>query len=111
MSSIPNSKPAPTERLIDVELSVSSSPTLTPDPSALVRYYFILTDGETMIRDEEGVEASSLQAAVISAIEAVEELRAQDASNSDEWQGWRLEIVDAAGRAVQSIPLDRFASH
>jgi hypothetical protein len=44
-------------------------------------------DGDTVIRDEEGVGASSLQAAVISAMEAVEELRAQDASNADEWQG------------------------
>ena len=68
-------------------------------------------DSDTVIRDEEGVGASSLQAAVISAIEAVEKLRAQDASNADEWQGWKLEIVDAAGRAVQSIPLDSSASH
>ncbi len=111
MSSISNSKPAQTEGLIDVELQVSSSPLSTPDPSALLRYYFNLTDGETVIRDEEGVEASSLQAAVISAIEAVEELRAQDLSHSDEWQGWRLEIVDAAGRAVQSIPLNSSAPH
>ena len=111
MSSIPNSKPAPTEGLIDVELTVGSSSVSTPDPSVLVRYYFNLTDGETVIRDEEGVEASSLQAAVISAMEAVEELRAQDASNADEWRGWRLEIVDAAGRAVQSIPLDSSVSH
>ena len=111
MSSIRNSKPAPSEGFVDVELSVSSSPAPAPDPSAPVRYYFNLTDGETVIRDEEGVEASSLQAAVISAMEAVEELRAQDASNSDEWQGWKLEIVDAAGRAVQSVPVDSSASH
>lgn len=111
MSIVLNSKSAPPKGLIDVELPVSSSPVSTPAPSALVRYYFNLTDGETVIRDEEGVEASNLQAAVISAMEAVEELRAQDASNSDEWRGWRLEIVDAAGRAVQSIPLDSSAPH
>ncbi|KFG69310.1 hypothetical protein JH26_10750 [Microvirga sp. BSC39] len=95
---------------MDVGLPVCSSTASAPDPSALLRYYFNLTDGETVIWDQEGVEASSLQAAVISAMEAVEELRSQDASNSDEWQGWRLEIVDAAGRAVQSIPLDSSAS-
>jgi hypothetical protein len=60
-------------------------------------------------RDE--LRMLGLQAAVISAMEAVEELRAQDASNADEWQGWKLEIVDAAGRAVQSIPLDSSTSH
>ncbi|MFC5482736.1 hypothetical protein [Microvirga aerilata] len=48
---------------------------------------------------------------MISAMEAVEELRAQHPLNSDEWQGWQLEIVDAAGRAVQSPPLDSSASH
>ena len=111
MSSISNSKPAPTEELIDVELKVSSSPLLTPDPSALLRYYFNLTDGETMIRDEDGIEAASIQAAVVSAMDAVEELRAQDPSNSDEWQGWRLEVVDASGQAVQTIPLDALSAH
>jgi hypothetical protein len=64
-----------------------------------------------MIRDEEGTEASSIQAATVSALEAAEELRAQDPANSDEWQGWRLEIVDASGRAVQTIPLDARSAH
>jgi len=43
---------------------------------------------------------------VVSAMEAVEELRVQDPSNSNEWQGWKLEIVDASGQAVHAIPLD-----
>jgi hypothetical protein len=64
-----------------------------------------------MIRDEEGVEASSIQAAVLSAMEAVEELRGQEPLDSDEWQGWRLEIVDVSGQAVQTIPLDALSSH
>ena len=75
------------------------------------RYYFNLTDGDDMIRDEEGIKASSIQTAVVSAMEAVEELRAQDPSNSDEWQGWRLEIVDASGQAVHAIPLDALSAH
>jgi hypothetical protein len=79
--------------------------------SGLTRYYFNLTDGEIMIRDEEGIEAASIQTAVLSAMEAVEELRAQDPSHSDEWQGWRLEIVDTSGRAVQMIPLDAHSAH
>jgi hypothetical protein len=44
-------------------------------------------------------------------MEAVEELRAHDPSNSDEWQGWRLEIVDASGQAIQAIPLDALSAH
>ena len=66
---------------------------------------------DDMIRDEEGIEASNIQATVVSAMEAVEELRAQDPSHSDEWQGWRLEIVDTSGRAVQMIPLDAHSEH
>lgn len=82
-----------------------------PDLSAPARYYFNLTDGDDMIRDEEGIEASGIQAAVVSAMEAVEELRAQAPANSDEWWGWRLEIVDASRRAVQVIPLDALSAH
>jgi hypothetical protein len=67
--------------------------------------------GDDMIRDEEGIEASSIQATVVSAMEAGEELRAQDPSHSAEWQGWRLEIVDTSGRAVQTIPLDARSAH
>ena len=31
--------------------------------------------------------------------------------HSDEWQGWRLEIVDASGQAVQITPLDALSAH
>ncbi len=79
--------------------------------SVTARYFFNLTNGETMIRDDEGIEASSIQAAVMSAMEAVEELRALDPSNSDEWQGWWLEIIDTSGLALQTIPLDTLSAH
>jgi hypothetical protein len=111
MASVPNSKSASIETLPQSDLSVSSSDASRPGVSVRARYYFNLTNGETMIRDEEGIEASGIQAAVVSALEASEELRAQDPSNSDEWQGWRLEIVDAFGRAVQTIPLDARSAH
>lgn len=111
MSRVPNGKPAQTEVLYKADLSGHAPDTSGPGLSVRMRYYFNLTDGETMIRDEEGIEAASIQAAMISAIEAAEELRAQDPSNSDEWQGWRLEIVDASGQAVQTIPLDARSAH
>jgi hypothetical protein len=59
-----------------------------------------------LIRDEEGTEVSSMQSALISAMEMIEELRAENPSEADEWQGWRLEIVDASGRTVYTMPLD-----
>ena len=111
MATFSNSKQAPADGPIEIGLSVSSSDLSAQGLSATARYYFNLTNGETMIRDEEGIVASSVQAAVVSAMEAVEELRTHDPSNSDEWQGWRLEIVDASGQAVQTIPLDALSAH
>ena len=111
MTPFGNGKQALAEGLSETDPTVSSPDIAAPDPSVSARYYFNLTNGDAMIRDEVGIEASSLQAAVISAMEAVEELRAQDPSNADEWQGWRLEIVDAEGRAVHAIPLDALSHH
>ncbi len=111
MTSLTNNKQVPADDLTGHDASASSSTLSAPGLSAPARYYFNLTDGETVIRDDEGVEVASIQAAMISALEAAEELRAQDPSNSDEWQGWRLEIVDASGQAVQTIPLDDNSAH
>jgi hypothetical protein len=68
--------------------------------------FFNLTDGAMLICDEVGVEAASIETAMGYAFEAIEELRAEDASSGEESRGWRLEIVDASGRMLQSIPLD-----
>ncbi|MBY0298758.1 MAG: hypothetical protein K2X71_22435 [Methylobacterium sp.] len=40
------------------------------------RFYFDLTDGNTIIRDEEGVEVDDAQAALEQAEAAVQEMRA-----------------------------------
>jgi hypothetical protein len=106
-----HSQQASTQGLIEVDLPDGSSDASVSGLAASARYYFNLTDGDAMIRDEEGIMASSLQAAIVSALEAVEELRAHDPLHADEWQGWRLEIVDASGQAVQSIPLDALSAH
>ncbi len=79
------------------------------DVGSAVRYYFNLTNGEEWIRDEEGIEVSSTESALIAAMEMIEELRAEDPSSASEWQGWRLEIVDSAGRMVHTMPLDASA--
>jgi hypothetical protein len=74
-------------------------------------YFFNLRTSDALIRDEEGIEAPSIQAAVASAMVAFEELRAQDPLNADEWNGCWLEILDASGQAVQAIPLDALSHH
>ena len=75
------------------------------------RYYFHLANGDALIQDEEGTEVSSMQSALISAMEMIEELRAEDPSAADEWLGWRLEIVDASGRTVHTMPLGTHFIH
>jgi hypothetical protein len=72
-----------------------------------MRWYFNLTDGIDIIRDNEGVEVSCPDEALLHACRAVEELRNEDSSSSSEWQGWWLEIVDGSGVSVKSLPLDR----
>ena len=111
MTTFTNGKQAPSDGSTKTNPLATSSDLSAQGISVLARYYFNLTNGETMIRDEDGIEASSVQAAVISAMEAVEELRSQDPSNSEEWQGWWLEIVDTSGQAVQTIPLDVLSTH
>ena len=111
MATFSNSKRAPADRPTDNNLLANPSDLSAQGLSVTARYYFNLTNGETMIRDEDGVEAGSIQAAVVSAMEAVEELRAQDPSNSEEWRGWWLEVVDASGQAMQAIPLDALSAH
>jgi len=111
MTTFTDGKQAPAESLIEIDLPVSCPDGPASGLSVPARYHFNLTDGDSIIRDEEGIEASSIQAAVVAAMEAVEEIRAQDPLNSDEWQGWQLEIVDASGQAVQVIPLDALSAH
>ena len=69
-------------------------------------YYFNLTDGHDVIPDEIGIEVSDDRAALIHAFEAVEELRREADTSPDEWEGWRLNIMDDTGRLIHSLALD-----
>jgi uncharacterized protein DUF6894 len=70
------------------------------------RYYFHLTNGEEVMRDEDGIEAPDARTALIHAFEAIAELRQDDTAASSEWQGWRLDIIDGSGNLIHSLPLD-----
>jgi hypothetical protein len=70
------------------------------------RYFFNLVNGHGVIRDEDGIELADIRAALIYAFEAIEELRREDTSSSDSWQGWRLDILNSSGQLVHSLPLD-----
>jgi hypothetical protein len=70
------------------------------------RYYFSLTDGNQIIRDDEGLQLADLNAAVGYAIKAIEELRAEAPSPSKEWLDWRMEITNGTSELVWVIPLE-----
>ncbi len=76
-----------------------------------LRYYFNLTDGDEVVRDEDGIEVPDVRVALIHALDAIEELRGEDISFSGEWQGWRLDVVDGSGNLIQSLPLDIAVRH
>jgi hypothetical protein len=69
-------------------------------------YYFNLTNGRETIPDHQGVEVLCLNAALIQALQTIEELREEELSSSYVWKGWWLEIVDGAGLLVEILPLD-----
>ena len=70
------------------------------------RFYFHLTNGEDVIGDEVGALASDVHAAVSYALEAIEQLRAEDPSAVAEWLGWTLEVTDETGRIIETFSLD-----
>jgi hypothetical protein len=70
------------------------------------RFYFHLTNGEDVIGDEVGAPAADVHAAVSYALEAIEQLRAEDPSVVAEWLGWTLEVTDEMGRIIETFSLD-----
>jgi len=72
----------------------------------LARYYLNLSNGEDIISDSDGIELADIHAALAYARKTVEELRAEDPFAAQEWQGWKLEIIDSSGQVVQFMPLD-----
>jgi hypothetical protein len=57
------------------------------------------------IEDETGVEVASFEAAEIQTHKAIQELR-QEGDEADElWEGWQLNVADASGCVLLSIPL------
>ena len=71
------------------------------------RYYFHLTNGEETILDREGLVLSDLDIAVVYAEQAISELRREDPSSSDEWSGWKLNIIEGSGQVMRSISLEQ----
>jgi uncharacterized protein DUF6894 len=67
-------------------------------------YYCHLVSGSMTERDARGIELASDDEARTEVIAAVRELRAE--LREDDWTGWTLHVVDAAGRCVLDLPLE-----
>lgn len=68
------------------------------------RLYFDLTDGLEVIRDEEGVEISVLDEAVVEVQSALTEMRHSGEADM-RTDGWQLVIRDDSGVTLRSMPL------
>ena len=68
--------------------------------------FFHLVNTHDRILDEAGVEVSDLEAAHYQALKAIQELRQEGEADEVDWSDWQLEVTDAAGNVLLSIPLD-----
>jgi FtsZ-binding cell division protein ZapB len=71
-----------------------------------MRCYFHLVSRHDVILDNIGVEVANLESAEAEARQAIRDLRQEDDQTDEEWQGWQLNVTDAAGQLLVSIPLD-----
>ena len=71
-----------------------------------MRCYFHLVNSHEQILDEEGLEVLNLETMECFALQALHEIREEAIQLGASWQGWRLEVVDQAGRVLLTIPLD-----
>ena len=70
-----------------------------------MRCYFHLVSCHDVILDDTGVEVADLESAEAQARKAIQELRQEDEETDATWAGWQLNVTDAFGRLLLSIPL------
>lgn len=71
-----------------------------------MRCYFHLVNCHDAILDDTGVEVTGLEMVEAEALKAIRELREEDDGADEAWQGWLLNVADASGDVILSIPLD-----
>jgi hypothetical protein len=70
-----------------------------------MRCYFHLVSCHDVILDDNGVEVAGLESAEAEARKAIQELCQEDEEADEDWLGWQLNVADASGRVLLSIPL------
>jgi hypothetical protein len=68
--------------------------------------YFHLVNSHSTIRDDTGVEVPDEESARRLALQAIYDLRQEGDLSSEDWAGWQLDIIDAEGNLVLTIPLN-----
>lgn len=71
-----------------------------------MRCYFHLVNCHETIADDTGVEIADLAKAHETALQAIEDIRAEAIQLGASWQGWRLDVADPSGHVLLSIPLE-----
>jgi hypothetical protein len=71
-----------------------------------MRCYFHVVNGHEMIPDDTGIEISDIDMMQAVALEAIRELRQEAGNDVEDWQGWRLNVVDPQENILLSIRLD-----
>ena len=67
-------------------------------------YFHLVRDHENLI-DDDGVEVSDFENAKAQATMAVTELQREGRGIVEDWSGWQLNVVDAEGCLLWSVPL------
>jgi hypothetical protein len=75
-------------------------------PFSNMRLYFHLRSDEHTLPDLEGIEVVDMAQARRLALEIMEKVKQEDPSRAQDWSGWTLIAVDAAGGVVFSFDLD-----
>ncbi len=71
-----------------------------------MRCYFHLVNSRDTIRDNTGVEVPDEETARRLALQTIHDLRQEGDHSSEDWAGWQLDIIDAEGNLVLTIPLN-----
>ena len=70
-----------------------------------MRCFFHLVNGAEIIPDDTGIEVPNLESAKAQAWEAINELRRETDHETQDWGGWRLNIICPEGSLLASLPL------
>jgi hypothetical protein len=74
---------------------------------AMPRYFFHFSDGNRTFTDSIGIELTGIAAARAQATAQIREIRgALSERNLQDWSGWKMTVVDAAGKTVFEVGFD-----